>query len=98
VWWNSSVVIPKLNPARNASVFALPTGSSPNLAWIHSKTGSVGRLNIQEMRPRAKKFLERSTARPVTPVSITAILVSCSIGAVRRWTPRRLPSSSGFVS
>ncbi len=42
---------------------------------------SRGRPNTHETRPSAKKFFDRRMLRPVTPVSATASLVSCSIGA-----------------
>ena len=48
----------------------------PNLVMV----GSVGRWNSQARSPRAKKFLDLSVSRPETPVSLTASLVSSSIG------------------
>ncbi len=79
-------MIPKLYPALNAETFAFATGSSaPNLPLTQSMTGSIGRLNIHEIRPSAKKFFDRRTPRPLRPLSLTASLVSCSMGTVSRW-------------
>ena len=47
---------------------------------IHSSVGSTGRVYIQEMTPRAKKFLDRSASRGLTPSGVTAPLVSEVIG------------------
>jgi hypothetical protein len=41
--------------------------SLPNFSSIHSEVTSVGRLYIQETRPRAKKFLERAASRALMP-------------------------------
>ena len=38
-----------------------------NFCSIHSTIGSVGRVYIQQMRPSAKKFFERSASRGLTP-------------------------------
>ncbi len=43
--------------------------------------GSIGRVKSHASRPSAKKFLERSTSRPLTPLSLTASLVRLSMGA-----------------
>ena len=75
------MVSPKLYPALKAAVLAAMTAASLAKAIpIHSRVGSIGRLNIQVIRPRAKKFLERSTPRPPTPESLTASRVISSIG------------------
>ena len=67
----------------SAATFALATTlSAPNLPFTQSMIDSVGRLNIHETSPSAKKFFDRSVALPLTPVSATASLVSSSIGAV----------------
>ncbi|MEL7155232.1 MAG: 2-oxoacid:acceptor oxidoreductase family protein, partial [Actinomycetota bacterium] len=49
---------------------------SKNFSWIQSSVGSRGREYIQEMRPRAKKFLERSASRFFTSSSAVASRVS----------------------
>ncbi len=65
---------------------------------IHSRVDSIGRLNIQVIRPRAKKFLERRTPRPPTPESFTASRVISSMGTSMTVYPRSEPSRSGLVA
>ena len=82
-WWsNSSVVSPKLQPAWKAARLAVAhqlvarrSGSS-----IHSSVGSVGREYSHEIRPRAKKFFDRSASRGFTPSGTVASFVSDVIG------------------
>jgi hypothetical protein len=65
----------------NAAVLASATsGLATNRRWIHSSVGSTGRVYIHEIRPRAKKFLDRSASRGLTPSGVTAPLVSEVIG------------------
>jgi hypothetical protein len=79
-WSNSSVVSPKWKPAWNAAVFAARTRSSLNRLVIQSMVDSTGRENSHEMRPSAKKFLERSASRFLTPSGSAAWIVSDVIG------------------
>ncbi len=46
------------------------SGLLPKRCVIHSMVGSTGRVYIQLIRPRAKKFLERSASRGLTPASL----------------------------
>ena len=55
-------------------------GLPPNRSAIHSTVGSIGRVYIQLMRPRAKKFLERSASRGLTPASLQTSWVMEVIG------------------
>ena len=78
---NSSAVSPKFQPALKARVLASATiGVLPKRLWIHCSVGSVGRVYSQLMRPRAKKFLERSASRGLVPDGLTASRVSEVIG------------------
>src|SRR5262245_20147448 len=75
-WSNSSAVSPKAWPALNAAVLASATsGRATKRRVIHSSVGSTGRVYIHEMRPRAKKFLDRSASRGLTPSGVTAPFV-----------------------
>ena len=47
---------------------------------IQSNSGSVGRVYIQQMRPSAKKFFERSASRGFTPSGLVASTVIEVIG------------------
>ena len=77
----ASVVSPKLNPARNDARLAAWTCSFlAKRVWIHSSVSSVGRVNIHETRPRAKKFFERSASRGFTPSGMQTSLVRLVIG------------------
>ena len=55
-------------------------GRDENFCSIHSIVGSTGRVYIHEMRPRAKKFFERSASRGFTPSSLHASSVIVVIG------------------
>ena len=57
-----------------------PCGSLANRFSIHSSVGSIGRVYIHEISPRAKKFFERSASRGFTPSSLVASSVSDVIG------------------
>ena len=59
---------------------AATSGLRSNFSSIQEMVVSSGRLKSQASNPRAKKFLERSTSRPLTPLSLTASLVRVSIG------------------
>ena len=68
-----------------------------NFVSIHSIVGSTGRVYIHEMRPSAKKFLERSASRGFTPSSFVA---SSVIDVIGTWITRNAPrvvSSSGLA-
>src|SRR5262245_55795662 len=63
VWAKTSVVSPKLYPARKAARFpALISSDLATFASIHFSVTSVGRPYIQETSPRAKKFFARSAS------------------------------------
>ena len=47
---------------------------------MNSSVGSTGRVYIHEIKPSAKKFLERSASRGFTPCSATASRVIWLIG------------------
>ena len=49
---------------------------------IHSSVGSIGRVYMNDTSPRAKKFLERSASRGLTPSGSQASLVSDVIGTL----------------
>ena len=72
---------------------------SANLRSIHSIVTSVGRLYIHEIRPSAKKFLERAASREVMPsIPSVARTVIEVIGIRKRLYSSSEPSSSGFSS
>ena len=78
---NSSAVSPKAWPALNAAVLAAATWGLPaNFSVIQSRVGSIGRVYIHEITPRAKKFLDRSASRGFTSRSAQACLVRLVIG------------------
>ena len=82
--------MPKLYPALKAAMLAASTsGLEANFSATQSSVVSCGRSNIQARAPSAKKFLERRTSRPFTPLSLTASFVNSSIGAVRTLYPSR---------
>src|ERR1017187_2884470 len=97
-WSKSSAVSPKLYPALNAARLAARTVS--RLAYfssIHLTVGSVGRVYIQDRRPRAKKFLDRSASRGLTPRGLVASRV---IDVMGTWMTRKAasePSSRGLA-
>ena len=55
-------------------------GFLPKRPFSQSIVGSSGRLYIQEITPRAKRFFDRSASRGFTPAGLTASLVSSVIG------------------
>ena len=80
-WSNSSAVSPKFRPARSAARFASRTFGLPwYFASIQSTSGCAGRVYIQQISPRAKKFLERSASRRLTSRSSVACRVIEVIG------------------
>ena len=60
--------------------------------------GSTGRVYIHEMRPRAKKFFDRSASRGLTPSSLHASSVRLVIGTWITWYDASEPLSSGLAS
>ena len=68
---------PALNAARLA---AFTVSRFENLLSIHSMVASTGRVYIHDTRPSAKKFLERSASRGLTPSSFVASSVIVVIG------------------
>ena len=65
----------------NAATLASRTcGREPKRWSIQSRVGCTGRVYIQEMRPSAKKFFERSASRGFTPIGSVASCVSDVIG------------------
>ena len=65
-------------------------------ASIHSTNGLAGRVYIQQIRPRAKKFLDRSASRRFTPRSSVACNVIDVIGTSYTVNAASEPSSSGL--
>ena len=65
---------------------------------IHASVASVGRENIHETRPRAKKFLLRSASRGLAPVSLQASRVSEVMGTSYTVKALRLPSVTGLAA
>ncbi len=64
-------------------MFALQTSSLfLNRDAIQSSVGCTGRVYIQLIRPSAKKFLERSASRGLTPSSVQTSLVIRVIGTL----------------
>src|SRR3954454_13026267 len=95
-WWNNSVVSPKFTPALNAARFDARTWSFlANRSLIHCSVPSTGREYSHEMRPSAKKFLDRSASRGLTPRLAVACWVSEVIGTSTSLNDSRLPSVSG---
>src|SRR5687768_6659938 len=97
--WNNSAVSPKLNPALRAARLASRTTSlEANRVLIQSRIGSIGRANIHDSTPRAKKFLERSASRGLAPVSLAASSVIEVIGTSYTVKLSREPSSRGLTA
>ena len=77
----ASVVSPKLYPASNDALLAASTFSFfENFSPIQSFVGSIGRVNIHDTSPSAKKFLERSASRGFTPSGAQTFFVRLVIG------------------
>ena len=84
-WPTASVVSPKLKPARNEARLAAITSSFlANCFSIHSIVGSVGRVYMNDTRPRANRFFERSASRGLTPSGAQTSLVRLVIGTRSR--------------
>ena len=61
---------------------AITVSRPANLPSIQSEVGLVGREYSHDTSPSAKKFLERSASRGLTPRSWQARLVRSVMGAV----------------
>src|ERR1700738_1761625 len=82
----------------NASRLASATsGVLPNRFWFQPSVSSVGRVYIQDTRPRAKKFLDRSASRGLAPVGLTASRVRLVMGTSFGLSPASDPSVRGLA-
>ena len=61
-------------------------------------SGSVGRVYIQQIRPSAKKFFERSASRGFTPSGLVASTVIEVIGTSYTRKFASEPSASGLCT
>ena len=58
----------------------MTSGLPAYFSLIQSMVGSMGRVYSQLIRPRAKKFLDRSASRGLTPASLDTSVVIEVIG------------------
>jgi len=69
----------------------------PNLSSIQAIVGSIERSYSQNIRPRAKKFLVRSTCLLVRPRLSSARELSVPIGMENRFQDLSEPSTRGLL-
>ena len=76
---------------------SLTWGFDAKRCSIHSMIGATGREYIQQSRPSAKKFFDRSASRALVPSSLVALTVIEVIGTWYTVKAASELSSSGFA-